>query len=322
MNRPVVAVAGEALVDLIADGNGLWPFPGGGPYNTAVALGRLGVPVRYLGRLSEDAFGQELGERLAESGVDCRYVLRSPAPTPLAVVRRTAAGDHDFSFYLEGTAYADLELADLPQLEEDVAALHVGTLALATDPPAAAYEALIARERERRLVLVDPNIRPAVFGDPATYRRRIDAWTGQVHVLKLSDADAAWLYPGVDLDAVVTSLLAREVRIVVLTLGARGAFARTSSAQARVPAFEVDTVDTVGAGDAFGAGLLRWLWDACSLDPTAVGHLDEGELCEALSFAAAVAALQCMRAGADPPTLVEVEKFLGSRDRRRRESAE
>jgi fructokinase len=310
LTAPVIAVAGEALIDLIADDDGLHPYPGGGPFNTAVSLGRLGVPVGFLGRLSEDAFGRLLGERLAESGVDGRYVLHGQSPTPLAVVHATTDGDHDFSFYLAGTAYADVTFADLPPLEPEVAALHVGTLALATDPPAAAFEQLIEGESKRRLVVVDPNIRPAVCGDRDAYVRRFESWADQAHVIKLSDDDADWLYPGVTYETVVERILARGPRLVVLTLGPEGVLARTPAASARAASPRVDVVDTVGAGDAFGAGLLRRLWETGRLDAQAVGLMDHEQLGDVVTFAAAVAALQCSRAGATPPTLDEVEQFL------------
>jgi len=307
---PVIAVAGEALIDLIEDDAGLHPYPGGGPFNTAVSLGRLGVPVGFLGRLSEDPFGRLLDLQLAESGVDRRYVLHGEAPTPLAVVHATSDGGHDFSFYLAGTAYADMTVADLPTLEPDVAALHVGTLALATDPPAAAFEQLIDRESTRRLVIVDPNIRPAVCGDRDTYVRRFESWSERAHVIKLSDDDAEWLYPGVPYETIVESTLERGARLVVLTLGSGGALARTPDSSARISALRVNVVDTVGAGDAFGAGLLRRLWEEDRLDARAVGSMDDGELTDVLTFAAAVSALQCSRAGATPATLAEVERFL------------
>jgi fructokinase len=307
----VIAVAGEALIDLIEDDTGLHPFPGGGPFNTAVALGRLGVPVGFLGRLSDDPFGRLLDGLLAENGVDRRYVLHGQAPTPLAVVHATSDGDHDFSFYLAGTAYAEVTVADLPSFEPEVAALHVGTLALATNPPAEAFEQLIERESARRLVVIDPNIRPAVCGDRAAYVRRFESWSEQAHVIKLSDDDAEWLYPGVAYQMVIESILERGTRLVVLTLGSGGALARTRSSGARVGALRVEVVDTVGAGDAFGAGLLRRLWQDGRLDARAVGSMDDGELSGLLTFAAAASALQCARAGATPPTLTEVERFLG-----------
>jgi fructokinase len=309
---PVIAVAGEALIDLIEDENGLHPYPGGGPYNTAVALGRLGAPVGFLGRLSHDPFGRLLEARLAESGVDRRYVLHGPAPTPLALVHATGDGDHNFIFYLAETAYADVNLDDLPSLESGVAALYVGTLALATDPPATAFEQLMARESSTRLVVVDPNIRAGVCGDHDAYVQRFESWADYAHVIKLSDDDSDWLYPGVAYVTVVETILARGAQLVVLTLGPEGAIAATSAARARAAAHNVDVVDTVGAGDAFGAGLLFRLWETGRLDARTVGLVDDEELADLLSVASAVAALQCSRVGASPPTGEEVERFLGT----------
>jgi fructokinase len=311
----MIVVAGEALVDLIGEDGGLRPHLGGGPFNTAVALGRLGVPVGFLGRLSTDRFGQLLATCLTDSGVDGRYVMRGPAPTPLAVVHETPDGGHEFTFYLAGTAYADLTSDELPELGPDVTTLSAGTLALATDPPASAIEALLARESQRRLIVVDPNVRPAVFGEPDAYRRRFEHWASFAHVVKLSDADAHWLYPRLSLESVVDSLLERGVRLAVLTRGADGAFAKSAVGDAQVASPAVDVVDTVGAGDAFGAGLMRWLWASDRLDAEAVGSLGGDALVEGLDFAAAVGALQCSRAGATPPTLAEVDAFRGQPSR-------
>lgn len=305
----MIAVAGEALIDLVTSDGVLHPFPGGGPFNTAVSLGRLGVPVGFLGRLSGDRFGRLLEQRLAESGVDRRYVLHGPAPTPLALVQ-TADGEPEYTFYLAGTAYADLTVADLPDLGAEVAALHLGTLALATDPPASALEALIARESAHRLIVIDPNVRPGVSGDGEGYRRRFDSWLDHAHVIKLSAADAEWLCPGAAPELVVDSLLERGVRLAVLTLGADGAIARSRAGRARASSPPVTVVDTVGAGDAFGAALLRRLWERGRLGVDDVARLDDVELGEALTFATAVAALQCTRPGGLPPTLAEVEAFV------------
>jgi fructokinase len=306
----MIVVAGEALVDLIEEDGVLRSHMGGGPFNTAVALGRLGVPVGFLGRLSNDRFGQLLAARFAESGVDDSYTMVSAAPTPLALVHDTADGDHTFSFYLAGTAYADLTVADLPELAADVVAVSAGTLGLATDPPRAAIEALLQRESQRCLIVIDPNIRPAVMGDVDAYRRRFEYWAGFAHVIKLSDADAEWLYPGERPETVVDALLGRGVRLAVLTLGADGALAKTAAGRVEVESPTVEVVDTVGAGDAFGAGLLRWLWANDRLNVEAVGRIDRGALADGLAFAAAVGALQCARSGATPPTLAEVEAFL------------
>jgi fructokinase len=306
----MIVVAGEGLIDLIAEDGALRPYPGGGPFNTAVALGRLGVPVGFFGRLSSDPFGRLLETCLLDSGVDGRYVLSGPAPTPLAVVHETADGDHEFSFYLTGTAYADVSKADLPELTPDVVALSAGTLGLASDPPGGSIEELLERESPTRLIVIDPNVRPAVFGEPSAYRLRFERCASFAHVVKLSDADAQWLYPGESLESVVDILLELGVLLVVLTRGAEGALAKTPVGSADVGSPPVEVVDTVGAGDAFGAGLMRWLWASNRLDAQSVGALGAGDLSSSLRFAAGVGALQCSRAGATPSTLAEVAAFL------------
>jgi fructokinase len=307
----VIAVAGEALIDLVEKDGVLDPLPGGGPFNTAVALGRLGVPTGFLGCLSYDHFGELLVGLLRESGVDDRYVLRSSAPTPVAVVHTSEDGDAEYSFHLAGTAYADLTPDDLPELGPEVVALHLGTLALATDPPASALEGLMRRESGRRLIMVDPNVRPDVIGDRDVYRVRFESWLSCAHLVKLSARDAEWLYPELGSEACAQRLLSLGARLAVVTLGRDGALAVSGAGEARVASQPVDVVDTVGAGDAFGAGLLRGLWASDALNAEAVALLDDAGLENALSFACAVAALQCSRAGAVPPTLEDVDEFLG-----------
>ena len=307
----MIAVAGEALIDLVESDGTLHPLPGGGPFNTAVALGRLGVPTGFLSRLSHDQFGELLVELLRESGVDDRYLLRGPAPTPVAVVHTSAGGDATYSFHLAGTAYADLTPEDLPVLGPEVVALHLGTLALATDPPAAALEVLMRREADRRLIMVDPNVRPEVIGDHGAYLARFESWLSYVHLVKLSARDAEWLYPDLGPEACAQRLLALGARLAVVTLGPDGALAVSGDGEARVSSPAVEVVDTVGAGDAFGAGLLRALWASDALQVEAVARLDDAGLEQALSFACVVAALQCSRAGAVPPTLDDVDEFLG-----------
>ena len=309
----MIVVAGEALIDLIGEDGALRVHMGGGPFNTAVALGRLGVPVGFLGRLSTDHHGQLLRSHLIASGVDLRYTLTGTAPTPLAVVQRTADCEHEFTFYLAETAYTDLDSTELPELGDDVLALSAGTLGLATDPPRAALEALLEGESGRLLIVIDPNIRPAVMGDREVYRTHFERWVGFAHVIKLSDADAAWLYPDTPAESIIEMLIGRGVRLAVVTRGAEGAVARSATARAEVAATPVDVVDTVGAGDAFVAGMLGWLSRGDLLAPNAVGGLDSVALTDGLRFAATVAGLQCSRSGATPPMLAEVEALLAVR---------
>src|SRR5438046_2011666 len=132
----MIVVGGEALVDLVDERGTSRVVAGGGPFNTAMALGRLGVDVAFLGTLSRDSYGEMLARRLAEVGVDTSLVRRSDAATPKAVVHRRNNGRNEYTFELDATAFSDFPVSCLPVLPDDAWALHLGTLALGIDPPA------------------------------------------------------------------------------------------------------------------------------------------------------------------------------------------
>lgn len=306
----MIVVGGEALVDLVDDHGLLTPVPGGGPFNTAIALGRLGIPVAYLGTLSRDDYGSLLGQRLTDAGVDMSLVRWSEAPTPLAVVHRHD-GENAFMFYLTGTAFTDLPPDTVPALPEHAWGIHVGTLGLAVDPPAAAYEALLDREASRRTIILDPNVRPAVFGDQRSYCTRFERLARLADVVKLSDADAAWIYPALERADILEHVLGLGPRLVAITMGTDGAVAVSRDGKARVPAVSITVVDTVGAGDIFGAALLAALVERNAIEPGAMGPLDDSLLEEALEYAVTAAAITCTRRGAVPPSRAEIERWLG-----------
>ena len=305
----MILVAGEALLDLVVSDGAILPSPGGGPYNTARALGRLGASVGFLGRLSQDHFGSLLIDVLAESGVSLDYTSRGPEPSALAIAHRSADGEADYSFYLAGTTFG---YASFPALGPDVRALCVGSLALALEPSASALEAFVERERENRIVAIDPNVRAAAMAEHAAFRARFDRCCRLAHIVKLSASDASRLFPGMGTEEVTTRLHDLGAALVVLTLGADGAVARTRRAHARARAPYVDVVDTIGAGDAFGAGLLVALEERGALDPEGLAALGGSDLDYVLRFACAVAALTCARSGAETPTLSEVVALLES----------
>lgn len=303
----MILVAGEALVDLVVSDGAILPLPGGGPYNMARALGRLGASVGFLGRLSQDHFGSMLVEVLAESGVSLDYATRGPEPSALAIAHRSADGEADYSFYLRGTTFG---YAAFPTPGPDVRALCVGSLALALEPSASAIEAFVERERENRIVAIDPNVRAAALTEQAAFRARFERCCRVAHIVKLSASDAAWLLPGVGGEEITARLLDLGAELVVLTLGPDGAVARTRRAHARARAPHVVVVDTIGAGDAFGAGLLVALEELGALDPERLAALGGSDLDYVLRFACAVAALTCARSGAETPTLSEVVALL------------
>jgi fructokinase len=309
----VIVIGGEALVDLVDDDGLLRTVAGGGPFNTAIAFGRLDVAVGFLGAISRDAYGQMLAEQLVEAGVDTSLVRWSDAPTPRARVHRLGDGKNEYKFDLSGTSLVDLAPEQLPLLPDDAWAIHVGTLALAIDPPAVAYEALVDREAGRRRIILDPNVRPAVFGEADKYRRRFERISQLADLVKLSEDDAAWIYPGLSAEEVLKLILAFGPTVVAVTRGQQGAIAASGDAFADVAGIPVPVVDTVGAGDSFGAALVAALVDegAFGLQPTQ--GPDEAVLTRAVSYAVAASAITCTRTGATPPSRAEIDAQLRSR---------
>lgn len=308
----MVVVCGEALIDRIAGTDS----PGGGPFTTARALARLGIPTEFLGRLSTDTFGQQLRDQLAADGADLSLTSFGPEPTTLAIADVDPDGHAAYRFIIDGTSAPNLTRQMLPaSLPSGVRALHVGTLGLVFQPMATTIAGLVEREHENLLVMVDPNIRTSALsllspsllqgeGRGGGYRARLDRIIAESTIVKASDADIEWLYPEVELESAARALLARGPRLVVVTLGADGAFGVGAGTEVRVAAPVVEVVDTIGAGDAFGAGLLAWLYDHDRLSRDL--HLERQELRAALQFACLVASITCTRAGADPPRRAEL----------------
>lgn len=300
----MIVVAGEALIDLVPQGTGalagLQPAPGGGPYNTAVALGRLGSPTAFCSRTSLDAFGEALLGGLRESGVDVSPVQRGAEPTTLAVATVDADGSAAYSFYVDGTA--DRLFTTPEALPAGTRAVSFGTCSLVLEPGASAYEELMHACAARGLfTALDPNIRPGLIPDADAHRARFKSWLPSVSLLKLSEEDAAWL-GGTPLE-----WLSAGPSAVVITRGAAGltAFTRDGAVHA-VPGERVDVVDTIGAGDTVNAALLHGLAARDALSPAALAGLGAAGWEELLRFAARAAAITCSRAGAEPPYAAEL----------------
>jgi fructokinase len=296
----VIVVCGEALIDVIQNGDGTQRMvPGGGPFNTARALARLGVPTGFLGHLSNDAFGRELAGLLVSDGASLELSSVGSESTTIAVAEVDSAGLAEYEFLVDGTSAPNLTLDMVPErLSPDVRAIHLGTLGLVLQPMASTLVELVQREREGRVVMIDPNVRIGLASD-GEYRERLQAMISQSTIVKASDADLAWLYPDVTYEDASDRILGEGARLVVVTLGAQGAFAAHRDFHLAVDAVHVDVVDTIGAGDAFGAALLAWLHDHDAIQPDL--SLERQQVKDALDFACLAAALTCARAGADPP---------------------
>ncbi|MFT7835808.1 carbohydrate kinase [Saccharothrix sp. BKS2] len=304
----MIIVAGEALVDLVPDRvGGYRPLPGGSPANTAVGLGRLGTPTALLARLADDRLGALLRAHLETSNVDLRHTAESTAPTTLAVVDVDQHGVADYSFYIDGCADGGWQPADLPAALPPDAALHVGgSFALAVEPMAGAFETLLSREHPHRVISLDPNIRPVLIHDHAAVRARLRRWLGMTDIVKVSADDLRWIAPDRPLADVVAEWHEQGPALVVVTRGPEGVHASSPTGQVDLPALPVDITDTVGAGDAFTAGLLAALDRDDLLTRTNLTTLTHAELTDTLTYAQRVAAITCTRPGADSPWFDEL----------------
>ncbi len=303
----MILVVGESLMDMLpreSGGRGCFlPIPGGSPFNVSVALGRLGVPVRFLCPLSRDPFGELLRHVLLASRVDVSLCPLTTALTTLGFVTPEASsGTSNYAFYTAGTAGCALAPGHLPeQLPASTRCLHIGSFSLAVEPFGSASEKLLNDHANGRVVSLDPNIRPFLIPDKASFVQRLDRILLRTHLVKLSAEDAEWLRPGVSFDVLAGDYLDRGARLVVFTLGAGGSLAFTREEQVSVAAPPVHLADTVGAGDTFHAAMLCWLVRNHLLTPEKIGSLSGGQLQSLLGFAAAAAAITCSRPGCDPP---------------------
>jgi fructokinase len=292
----MIAVTGEALIDLVTDHDGrIAARTGGGPFTTARAIGRLGLALVFLGRLSVDRFGRQLQASLDADGVTLALPGLTDAPTTLAVVDLDPAGSPRFRFYTDGTSAAALDYPALAAaLPGGLTALHAGSLGLVMEPIATAIDRVVGSDLPPgALLMIDPNCRPEAIGDRQAYLARL-----------------AYLAPDVPAPAAATALLGQGPALVLMTDGPRPARAllRDGELTAEVP--EVQVVDTVGAGDAFGGAFLAW-WCGNGLTRA---DLERHDLVrEALQAAAEAASLACTRPGAEPPWLAELRDRPGWR---------
>ena len=279
--------------------------PGGSPANVAVALARLGVSVGFAGRLSSSGVGPWLAGYLSSNGVDLGHSVDAREAPTLAFVSVDTAGVPTYVFYGAGTADWQWRRRELPRPDRlGVAAVHTGSLAATTLPGCDALAAWAEDVRARGAILIsyDPNVRISNLRDRAGLVGEVGSWVKRAHLVKASEDDLRVLDPGSDVMSTAQRWARLGPELVVITRGAQGSIAfRPDGSGVAVPASSKAIVDTVGAGDAFCAGLLAWLSEAGALHPLGPSQLTAKELRSALVVAGEAASFACTRPGADPP---------------------
>lgn len=306
----MILSCGEALIDMLPRESTLGepafsPYAGGAVFNTAIALGRLGVPSAFFTGLSDDMLGDVLRDTLSKSNVDFSYCATLSRPTTIAFVK-LVDGHATYAFYDENTAGRMITEADLPTLGDDCEALHFGAISLIPDPCGATYEALMVREHKNRVISLDPNIRPGFIKDKAAHMARIRRMAAMSDIVKFSDEDLAWFGMEGDEENLAHQWLEHGAKLVVITRGAEGAVGYSAKHKVSVPSEKVTVVDTVGAGDTFDAGILASLKLQNLLTKAQVADLAEEQIAKALALGAKAAAVTVSRAGANPPFAHEI----------------
>lgn len=304
-DKTLLLSCGDALIDFVpnrtADGREAYvPAVGGSCLNVAVAMARLGAPTGFVGGVSTDLFGEQIAAHLAASGVVPTYTRRSDHETTLAFVKMDGA-DARYAFYDETTSsrlwtYVPSEVPLQP-----VAALHVGSVPLMNDQSGAQFEALVAAARGHCIVSLDPNCRPTIIKDIGSYRARIASLAALADIVRMSEEDFDYLYPGGSVEDHARGWLDGGASLVILTRGGKGATAFARSGRRDVAAGTVSVVDTIGAGDTFQGAFLVSLSEAGLLDRTLLTAISPDALARALDFSIRAAAITCSRAGANPP---------------------
>ena len=295
-------------------------LPGGGPANIAVGLARLEVPCDFAGRFSRGGFGPWLRQNMADNGLDLRFSVNADEAATIALVTLDGQGRASYTFYGPTTADWQWAADELPDLKDQgttgraVKAVHTGSLALALEPGASVIAAWLTdlRRHSRVLISFDPNVRPGFVGELSAYRERLTTVIGSAHIVKASTDDLEAVYPGTAPRSVAEEWLSLGVPLVVITEGPDGATAyhRSGASTHRTPP-PINLADTIGAGDAFTSAFLAYFSRHRLLSPEAISELTEAELSSSLGEGVTASAFTCSRLGADPPSRVELARFLG-----------
>lgn len=310
----------------LARAAGFLKAPGGAPANVAVGLRRLGVGARFIGQVGDDPFGDWLRLILKNEGVDVMHLLKSQiARTTIAFVATRLDGKKDICFYRNPGADALLAATDIrPSVFENAHIFHCGSISLSQSPAREAQMRAVKMAIERGLLIsFDPNWRPSLWNDPKEARALMWEMMPYCDVVKIADEEWEFVTGTPDFEAGAARIRAEGPPLVIMTQGAQGASfncktvsGETSSGtpavdgivSGHVPGFPVQSIDALGAGDAFVAGML------CRLSEFRLFRdaWNEVDLRDVVRFANACGALATQTRGAIPglPTRAQVDAFL------------
>jgi fructokinase len=288
-----VVVIGEALIDVVATSEGTVEHPGGSPANVAYGLGRLGVRTGLLTSIGDDERGAAIEAHLHSAGVVLLPGSKSGGKTASATATLREDGSAKYTFDI-AWELEPVPPAHFPRV------LHTGSIATFLAPGASAVKSLLEQSHRSCLVTYDPNIRPALLGSHAEAKSIFEDLVPLTDVVKLSDEDAQWLYPGKQLEDTAAHILGLGAELAVITRGSDGSLLTTAATRLTIPSVKSVVADTIGAGDSYMTALIYGLL-ARGTDGLAPAVLDSvGRM------ASKAAAITVRRPGANPPTAEEL----------------
>ncbi|KAL8122507.1 fructokinase-2-like isoform X2 [Apium graveolens] len=317
--RDLIVSFGEMLIDFVptvsgvslAKAPGFLKAPGGAPANVAIAVSKLGGNAAFVGKLGDDEFGHMLAGILKKNGVIVDGILFDQgARTALAFVTLRADGEREFMFYRNPSADMLLTEHELNlKLIRSAKVFHYGSISLIVEPCRSAHmKAMEVAKEAGALLSYDPNLRLPLWPSADEAREKIMSIWDKADVIKVSDNELEFLTGKEVSDESALSLWHPKLKLLLVTLGEKGCSYYTKKFRGNVPGFQVNTVDTTGAGDSFIGALL------CKLVKDDAILTNEAKLKEALKFACACGAITTTKKGAIPalPTICDVQGLISS----------
>jgi fructokinase len=313
-----IIALGELIIDLTPAGcneNGKLLFErnaGGAPANVLVAAAKLGSKAAFIGKVGNDSFGVFLKNSLIQSGVEAGCILTScDTPTMLAVVQLDEAGDRSFSFYGAPGADTKLTAEELPKdIIRSTSIFHFGSASLAAEPSrSATIRAVEYAKSSGAIISYDPNYRAMLWSSETEAVSEINRTLPLADIVKVSGEELYLLTGEIEPSRGARILQGYGIKLVLVTLGAEGAYYLYDLYEGCLPTYAVNTVDTTGAGDAFAGAVLHRL---SHMQKDTFSNMKKSELEDVIAFANAAGALATTATGAAAamPDISAIERCI------------
>ncbi|HHU90715.1 MAG TPA: carbohydrate kinase [Clostridiaceae bacterium] len=315
----VVAI-GELLIDfapggVTPEGTALFERnPGGAPGNVLAILSKMGKKTALISKVGNDQFGSFLLSTMKDIGVDTQgIVITDQANTTLAFVHLDSSGDRSFSFYRKPGA--DMLLCEDEidrELIKNCRIFHFGTVSMTKGPSRdATLYAIKTAKKYKKLISFDPNLRPPLWDNLKEAKTLMETGLAYTDILKVSGEELEFITGEKSLGKGSGYIQDKYgTKLILVTLGPEGCFYRYGNTTGKLATYDVNTIDTTGAGDAFlGAMLYKILNSEKSIE-----LLDKDELESMIKFSNAAGSLATMKKGAIPamPSVSDVENCIAT----------